>query len=436
MSLVHAIRNRVAIGLVGVGLLGTTVAAEEASSPPIQAAAQTPSENAAAAVTLPDQYTLYRREVAQSAHRGARWLLSSQKPDGLFVYGWNPALNRPLPDNNLLRQAGSAAALARAGTVFHDNEITLAARQAILVLLTTYTEPDEKNPEMRRCILAPADNHPVGFNALLLLAISELNDPSDALLEQGDALARYLVSRQKSDGSIDLNCSLADDATTFDDAGIDYYPGEALYALMRSHTRRPAPWKLEAVTKAFAFYRGHWKEKPSMAFVPWQTAAYTEAYLLTQDARFAEFVFEMNDWLATLQYVDPHSADPTWIGGFGSFDQSRPLRTPPGATTGSCAEALVDAYRVAELVKDTRRTHAYRMALDLANQFLMANQYSVTGYPHFEAWFSRKLNGAFYGSVEDGTVRIDFTQHAVCAMTHYLTHVTVATPSDAPAKAN
>jgi hypothetical protein len=55
--------------------------------------------------------------------------------------------------------------------------------------------------------------------------------------------------------------------------------------------------------------------------------------------------------------------------------------------------------------------------------FLMGTQYSITEAPHFERWYSQKLNGAFYASVEDGNIRIDYSQHAVCAMLHYLNHV-------------
>jgi hypothetical protein len=53
----------------------------------------------------------------------------------------------------------------------------------------------------------------------------------------------------------------------------------------------------------------------------------------------------------------------------------------------------------------------------------MGNQYSMTEAPYFERWYSQKLNGAFFASVEDGNVRIDYSQHAVCAMLHYLNHV-------------
>src|SRR5262249_38131546 len=152
-------------------------------------------------------------------------------------YGWIPSLNRPLPEDNYLRQAGATAAMARAATFSRDPELAIASGQAVLVLLSSFTEKDEKNPPLRRPTLAPADANPVGFSALLLLAISELPNPNDSLIEQGEQLARFIQSRQREDGSIDVSNSLLQDDDDRKDSpeAIAYYPGEALYALMRSY---------------------------------------------------------------------------------------------------------------------------------------------------------------------------------------------------------
>ena len=124
--------------------------------------------------------------------------------------------------------------------------------------------------------------------------------------------------------------------------------------------------------------------------------------------------------------------------------------------TGSYAEGLVEGCRVARLIANEckhqveqaksageqekqmlqvaaqaaeTRLMLYRQAVERAFQFLMRNQYSINESNHFEHWFREKLNGAFHGGVADGTVRIDFTQHVVCAMFHYLSHVAEFEPS-------
>jgi hypothetical protein len=124
-----------------------------------------------------------------------------------------------------------------------------------------------------------------------------------------------------------------------------------------------------------------------------------------------------------MQYNDPQTTREDWIGGFGSYQYGRMLRTMPGITTASYLESLVDAYRVAALLEDRERMATYRQAAGLAMRFLTANQYSLRRMAHFQPNFAQKLNGAFHAGPEDGMVRIDFTQHAISGMFHYLTHV-------------
>ena len=358
-----------------------------------------------------------RLRLSRSADRGAHWLLRSSRPDGLFVYGWSPAVNRALDDNNYLRQAGAAAALARAAGHMQDSEMAAAAQRAIIVLVETHTREDARDPRRRRPTLWSAEANPVGFSALLLWAVSELPDPDPALLEYGDQLARFLAFRQRPDGSINIAGSDEPEAEDSPE-GMNYYPGEALYALMRSHARSPAGWKLATVERAFPFYRRVWREEFSAAFVPWQTSAYAEAFLVTGKAPYADFVFAMNDWLVELQYKQ--GAPKQWQGGFATFDRGYVLRLPPGVTTASCAESLVDAWRVARECKDVARVRKYHNALERAFQFLIANQYSNERHLHFEPEFRSQLDGAFHASIENGTVRIDFNQHAICGMFRYL----------------
>lgn len=362
-----------------------------------------------------------------SAKRGAQWLKSAQRPDGLFVYGWQPALNKPLPGENHLRQAGAAAALARAASASGDPELALSARQAILLLLSSFTEPDPDQPDARRPTLPPAEANPVGFTALLLWAITELPSPNPSLVEQGEKLAKFLASRQRADGSINVSSGFdphAEDSVE----DVDFYPGEALYSIARSHLMQPQPWKLDVLNKAFPFYEARFAQHRSAPFIPWQSAAFAEGYLLTKNERWANFVFAMNDWLVTLQYVEAPTTPTEWLGGFAAWDGERLLRVPPGASTSSYSEALAEACRVARLKGDADRWRVYQQSLVRSISFLMSQQYTVSNTTHFERWFSKKLHGGFWASVDDGHLRIDFTQHAVCAMLQFLNGVEFENP--------
>jgi hypothetical protein len=192
---------------------------------------------------------------------------------------------------------------------------------------------------------------------------------------------------------------------------------------MRSQQMRPAPWKLDAVRKALPYYRPAWQARKQLAMVPGHSAAYTEAYLLTREQPFADFVFEMNDWLCTLQYDQLNPRQVSWLGGFMGWSEGRPLETPPGIDTASYAESLAAACRVARTVGDVQRHPRYLQALERSLQFLLALQFTEANAQHFAEWYRPEILGGFFASHQDGTLRIDYNQHAVCALLDYLGRV-------------
>jgi hypothetical protein len=196
----------------------------------------------------------------------------------------------------------------------------------------------------------------------------------------------------------------------------------ALYALMLSQRYQQAEWKTEAVRKALAYYRPWWRANKDLELVPWQTAAYTEAYLRTRDREFAEFVNEMNDWLCQLQYAQLDPRHPLWMGGFMDWADGKPVPAEPQATSACYAQSLAEACRVARQAGDVARYQRYREALERCLQFVTTLQFLDANTQHFADWYRRLLLGAFHASHEDGNLRIDYTQHAVCALIQYLNY--------------
>src|SRR5262249_27532673 len=152
------------------------------------------------------------------------------------------------------------------------------------------------------------------------------------------------------------------------------YPGIALYALALSQRNRPAAWKTELARKAVTFYHPWWKAHRSPAFVPWQTAAYTEEFLLTRDKAFAACVAEMNDWLCGLQYDQLDGRRVRWYGGFKSWSDGGAVESAPGIATALYAAGLGDACRVARETADVERHDRYGTALGSAVQYLSTLQ--------------------------------------------------------------
>jgi hypothetical protein len=357
-----------------------------------------------------------QQQVLFSAQRGADWLFRMHGVKGRFLPGYIPALKQPLEGDSYQRQAAAAAALARAARFCGEERYAARATQAVLALLED-TAPDPDDSLSRCTTLPPAVVNRLGAAGQLALAIHELPSPQKDLLDRAEELARYLSRQANPDGTLRYQ-----DAKAPDD-GVNHYPGVALLALARSHRARPAPWKIDAVRKAAPAYRAWWKAHRSLDFVPAQTAACAEAYLATRDKALADFVFEMNDWVCTLQYtrIDPRRMN--WFGGFMTADEGGPVEAEPNAGCAALAEGLAEACRVAREVGDVERHQRYSEAAERCLQFLTTLQYTEAGTQHFASWYRERLVGGFHASHQDGNLRLDHTQHAVAALLGYLEHV-------------
>jgi hypothetical protein len=428
-------QTRIAFWLGAAALVGgacATWSLTRGQDRPAVAATDTPRSDLARSPADSSRLTPLQRQMLLSAQRGGDWLFRANRADGRFVYGFLPALNSKLEGDHYLRQAGAAFALARVARFLSEDRhgnpelgsrYAVRAKQAILALLMD-TASDPKDPQVRHTTLPSVLVNRLGAAGLLVLAIHELPDPASDLLDQAEQLCFYIARQQQADGALCFTDVPGDArAAAADPEGINFYPGEALYGLIRSQKRRPAEYKLKVVRAALPYYRKWWQAHPNMAFVPWQTAAWAEAYLQTQETAFADAVYEMNDWLCGLQYALLDPRQPLWVGGFMSWQDGKPSPTPPGVSSAVYAESLAEACRVARQAGDLQRFPRYREALERCLQFLATLQYTEANTQHFADWYRPALLGAFYASHQDGHLRIDYTQHAVCALVQYLGYV-------------
>lgn len=360
---------------------------------------------------------LQQQQFLQGACRGGDWLYRMNGVKGRFLYGYLPALKTEMEGDHYLRQAGAAFALARAARFTGEERYAARATQAILALLDE-TALGARDKGVRSTTLPPGLVNRLGAAGMLVLAINELPAPQADLLEKSEQLCNYIRRQARPDGSLAL-----EEGAEGDPEGVNYYPGEALYALMRSHKHRPAPWKVDLVRRAVGYYHPWWKAHQNMAFVPWQTAAYTEAFLLTHESAFRDCVCEMSDWLCKLQYsqIDPRRL--LWYGGFMGYADGHPVENAPHVGCAAYAEGLAEACRVARDQGDVARHQRYSEAVEHCLQFLSALQYTDANTQHFADWYRPRLVGAFHASHQDGNLRIDYTQHAVSALVQYLEHV-------------
>lgn len=359
-----------------------------------------------------------------SSLRATEWLKLTNKPDGRFVYGFQPSLRVQLDGDNFASQAGATFALARAARYFRDARASALANQACLSLLLE-TMLDPKDATVRHTSAAPHIVNRLLSHGLLISAIHELPAPPKDLLDDAEHLCNYLKNHQQADGALVVTIG----NKTYKEASEEIdaeNAGWALQGLARSHKHRPAPWKLDALRKARTYYLAQWQKAKSLRVACSHTPAYAEAFAQTKDAAFAEAVFAMNDWLLGLQYrEDFDSQRKQWIGGFPTVKGGKMELTPPDIQSALAAESLAEACRVARLAGDLPRLQRYERALVPCFHFVMSLQYTGKRVEHFVEAFRPSILGAFHASPQDGNLRIDYTQHPLCAMVQYLDCVVV-----------
>ena len=154
-----------------------------------------------------------------------------------------------------------------------------------------------------------------------------------------------------------------------------------------------------------------------------QTAANAEAYLFTGDSRFRRFRQRNERLAAGLAIRAARPAAPAVGRRLHGLDRRQTRASAPQIGSASYAEGLAEACRVARKAGDLPGYQRYRDGVERCLQFTVTLQYTDANTQHFADWYRRRLVGGFHASHQDGNLRIDYTQHAVCALVQYLQYV-------------
>lgn len=321
------------------------------------------------------------------------WFLNNVDPEtGRVEYRYYPSRDKYSKSQNHVRALASVWSMAEAGRHLGRSGLDDAIKKTLAHYLTFETERDGV------AYLEIEEKAKLAYSAFLVLSLLAFPEfpESERLAAR---FAEGLLFQQNPDGSF---------RTYFfspRNTGVDYYPGEAMLALIELHAATGEQRYLAAVQRAFPYYREHWRQNKSTAFVPWHTQVYTLLFARTSDRQLAEFVFEMNDWVIGNHQIS-ESRHPDEIGGFP--------RKAPRYSTASYLEGIVDAYALAAALGDEARVRRYRRSVQLGTRFLF--QLQITERNAFYLRNPRRAIGGVRRSLTRNDQRIDFTQHAVLAL--------------------
>lgn len=162
----------------------------------------------------------------------------------------------------------------------------------------------------------------------------------------------------------------------------------------------------------FNYYQKWHLENRNPAFVPWHTQACFLVWEVTKDQELKNFIFEMNDWLLTMQQWESTEFS-DMQGRF--YDPSRSYYGPPHASsTGVYLEGLIDAFTLAKQSDEKNRAENYRIAIVRGIRSIMQLQYK-NETDCFYVQNTAQVLGGVRTTVYDNTIRIDNVQHALMA---------------------
>jgi len=339
-----------------------------------------------------------RDELVKSVDNAIDWYLNNQLEDGRYMYTFFPSKDLEPNDDWALRNLNGIFVLSEIAKDKNNEKLIAGIRKVIETFRQALVEKDGNK------YLDWKKHRPVSSiagTAFLLGAMVELYIPDykDDMKKMADAI----IALQEDNGKLrtDFYRPLRD---------IDqlYYPGETLLTLIRYYKLSKYEPAKKAVEKAFPFYLEFWDDNKEGPFVPWQIRAYQELYQVSPQKKYADFVFDLMDWM--LKRYKPVGKEAGY-GREGAFSTQF-------ASTAVYSEGLSQAYALALEIKDKKHIELYSKALKGTLGYLLGLQFKEEDV----YWVKRpgKVVGAIALRPDINELRLDATYHAISAI-HYST---------------
>jgi hypothetical protein len=307
-------------------------------------------------------------------------------------YMYYPSSDKYSSSNNYVRQLATLWSITKLKDFFQDSSFDNLIKETLNYYLDYSVCIEDYS------FIMISNEAKLAYNAFLILSLLHIPDYPDNK-KWLTSLSKGIISLQNIDGS--FNTYFVSDRNT----GIDYYPGEAMLALMKLYNKTGDRTCLDSVYKAFYYYREYWRNNKNTAFIPWHTQTYFLLYNEMKNPEIKDFIFEMNDWLIDNYQIQSD----IYIDKIGGFPKSNPRNS-----TSSYLEGIADAYLLARNIDDNFHLIKYRDAIRLGVRFILLTQYTEDNA--FYIGNQKRALGGFRHSLISNTQRIDYTQHAIMAL--------------------
>jgi len=317
-----------------------------------------------------EQINVTNQQLIERLQLSKKWFLNNtEEKSGLMQYQYHMATDSYSKDNNHLRQLATLWAITQLDQLFKDDSLTKLTKN-ILQFYLKFKVTEEEGAQINI-----EGQSPLSINAFMILSL--LNVPSwpqkDKLLSE---FSQGILNQQQGDGSY---------------LGVDNYSGEAMLALMKLYLYKKDDRYLDSVKKAFPYYLESFRKNKNAETVPYLTQSFFLIFQETQNKEIADFIFEINDWL-----IDNE-------------------RSPLGSVY---IESINDAYALSKLLADTNHQQKYVSSIKKGVDFILKTQ--TTNENTMKLKNPYRAIGGFSVSINGREQRVDYTQHAIFALTKTL----------------
>ena len=338
------------------------------------------------------------------------YLTNITNQNGMFIYEYNPITNTTSQQYyNILRHAGTIYAMMKVYNETSNAQLLHAAENAIHYLT------DQIKPYNDTQCIVYNDEVKLGGTALAIIALAEYTKVTgeDTYLSTLNNLGNYILLSMKPNGDFIHKRYYSTNVTS--DFISEYYPGEAILALVRLYSITSDQIWLDAAETATQYLIYERDVNASVYTIihdHWLLMALNELYRYKENIDYYNHSKLITIAILAYQRDDftRFSEESEWLGSY---------YTPPRSTpTATRTEGLVASYH---LFNDYNANQSYlkRMlySINLSIQFQLKMQYTqetAQNMPH-----PPLAIGGFKESFTEYTVRIDYVQHNICGIIEF-----------------
>ena len=347
-----------------------------------------------------------KNDLLSAARAAGDYLIHAVQPDGKFVYAYLPKTGEEKTKYNILRHAGTVYSMLELYEITRNSKLLQASKRAIAYLLKS--AKSSKTGDVETIMIVENGFVKLGGNALAIIALTKYTQVTgdQQFLPTATRLGKWIETAQVENGEfyIQKQSYPGNKRTAFVS---EYYPGEALLALVRLHALDGQPHWLGTAEKGAEYLINIRDKGLSVAELihdHWLLYALNELYRDRPKPLYLQHAQKIAAAIVNSQNRRPEFPD--WLGSY-----YQPPRSTPTATR---TEGLLAAYALVRDFGNAQFAGKILEAAKLGIKFQLQTQFRPETALYLKN--PRRSLGAFHRSLTNFEIRIDYVQHNISSL--------------------